>query len=227
LDQSTILIVSDDAAFAHSLKMRWQTEAQSPAFTLMGSDLCRDLDHDAFALAVVGDVHPDALPQVIRALDPANKPVVLICSNQNQAQIFRSTRCGASLLLQQEGWPDTAVTLACEIIRRLEAVSSLGRFEQANSVLERKAALGGYMLESRHAFNNALTSILGNAELLLLDSEVLPVGARGQIETMRNMASRIHEMLARFTSIEKELSAVAPMQAVNVKARGHASGAIQ
>jgi len=60
----------------------------------------------------------------------------------------------------------------------------------------------------RHTFNNALTSVLGNSELLLLEPGALSAEARPQVETIRQMAVRIHEILQRFTSIEKELCAV-------------------
>ena len=47
-----------------------------------------------------------------------------------------------------------------------------------------------------------------NSELLLLEPESLPPAERSQIETIRNMALRMHEILQRFSSIEKELNAV-------------------
>ena len=75
-------------------------------------------------------------------------------------------------------------------------------------MLERQAALGRYMLDVRHTLNNALTSVLGNSELLLLEPGSLSVASRSQIETIRNMAVRMHEILQRFSSIEKEFNAV-------------------
>jgi signal transduction histidine kinase len=63
------------------------------------------------------------------------------------------------------------------------------------------------MLDMRHNLNNALTSILGNSELLLLDGDGLTEPVRLQIDTVRNMAVRIHEVLQRFSSLEKELIA--------------------
>jgi len=65
--------------------------------------------------------------------------------------------------------------------------------------------LGRYMLEMRHSLNNALTSVLGNSELMLLEPGSLSAAARSQIDTIRNMALRMHEILQRFSSLEKEL----------------------
>ena len=64
------------------------------------------------------------------------------------------------------------------------------------------------MLEMRHSLNNALTSVLGNSELLLIEPGSLSANARSQIDTIRNMALRMHEILQRFSSLEKELSFV-------------------
>jgi signal transduction histidine kinase len=221
-------MVSDDANFANVLKGRWQNEAQVPAFTLMGSDLCRDLEADAFTIAVVGPLRSDALSNVLSSLHVTEKPVLLVCHNSVQAQDLRNARSSAIVLVEQEGWPDMVVEIATEIQRRQEAILLVQQLEVANAILERHAALGGYMLEMRHTLNNALTSILGNAELLLLDAETVRPGARAQIETIRNMAVRIHETLARFTSIDKELSTLErPLSATSVKSRTAAAGTIQ
>jgi signal transduction histidine kinase len=64
------------------------------------------------------------------------------------------------------------------------------------------------MVEMRHNVNNALTSVLGNAELLTLEPG-LPANVLDQADTIRNMALRLHEIFQRFSSIEKELSVAA------------------
>ena len=60
----------------------------------------------------------------------------------------------------------------------------------------------------RHSINNALTSVLGNSELLLLEPGTLAAEARSQIDTIRHMALRMHEILQRFSSLEKEMTVV-------------------
>jgi signal transduction histidine kinase len=112
------------------------------------------------------------------------------------------------VLQQQEGWLDALVLVATEILLLGQATARAQRAEHARKSLEQQAALGRYMLEVRHTLNNSLTSVLGNSELLLLEPGALSAGARSQIETVRNMAVRMHEILRRFSSIEKELNAV-------------------
>ena len=81
--------------------------------------------------------------------------------------------------------------------------------EETCATLERQAMLGRYMLEMRHGLNNALTSLLGNSDLLLIEPGSLSAQARAQIETIRNMTLRIHEVMQRFSSLEKEMNVVA------------------
>jgi signal transduction histidine kinase len=77
-----------------------------------------------------------------------------------------------------------------------------------NAEVERHALLGRYMLEMRHTVNNALTSILGNAELILLDPQSLSSNLKLQVETIHNMGMRINEILQRFSSLQKEMQLV-------------------
>ena len=68
-----------------------------------------------------------------------------------------------------EPWLDTLVLAAAEAVHRSRAESRARRSELACSTLQREATLGRYMLEMRHSLNNALTSVLGNSDLLLLE----------------------------------------------------------
>ena len=71
------------------------------------------------------------------------------------------------------------------------------------------AALGRYVAEMRHSFNNAMTSLLGNAELLLMEPDAYPPQVREQLTTIRAMALRLHQMMQRFSSLEAKLEIAA------------------
>ena len=206
MDQSTVLIISDDADFSRVVMDRWQGERYAPAFTLMSGEICRDLDADGFDMAVVGAVRPDVLPAVFKALDPAGNPVLFVSDGKQSTQKARKMQPRISVLQQQEGWLDALVLVSAEVLRHGQTMARAHRAEQSVKSLERQAALGRYMLDVRHTLNNALTSVLGNSELLLLEPGSLSVASRSQIETVRNMAVRMHEILQRFSSFEKELS---------------------
>ena len=206
MDQATVLIISDDADFSRVVMERWQGERSAPAFTLMSGDICRDLDGDGFDMAIVGAVRPDVLSAVFNSLGPAGNPVLFV--SQQSAPKAGRTQPGVSVLQQQEGWLDALVLVSTEILRHGQTRARAHRAEETGKALERQAALGRYMLDVRHTLNNALTSVMGNSELLLLEPEALSATARSQIETIRNMGVRMHEILHRFSSIEKELNAV-------------------
>ncbi len=95
--------------------------------------------------------------------------------------------------------------LATEIVKRLEAVDRAQRAEQALAASESSALLGRYITEMRHTINNALTSVMGNSELLLFEPGGLSAHQRSQIETVRTMSVRIHEIMQRLASLELEM----------------------
>ncbi|HEY1799495.1 MAG TPA: hypothetical protein VGG46_01070 [Terriglobales bacterium] len=217
MKQPTVLIISDNAAFPSAITGRWQQERALPAFTLMGSDVCHELDSDAFDLAIVGEVNSGARSLLERSLAAAKKPAILVVTREEATQL--QTGPWTKVLLQgrvpestrgsytSDGWLDALVLMAAEMLLHAKTASTARRLEQQNAALERNAALGDYMLEVRHNLNNALTSILGNSELILLDGDQFPGSVHAQVETIRNMAIRINEILQRFSSLEKELRA--------------------
>jgi signal transduction histidine kinase len=213
VDQPTILIVSDDAEFSRTVTARWQSERSVPVFTLMSSDVCLGCDPESFHVAIVGCLRPQALSVVLEAMDAAGKRVLFVSGDAHTLQTVRDRWPGVLVLPQQDAWLDTLVLVAGEALHRASAESDAQRAQQANTVLGRYATLGRYMLEMRHTLNNTLTSVLGNSELLLLEPGSLSATARSQIETIRNMALRMHEILQRFSSLEKELC-VTEQQAV-------------
>ncbi len=206
VDPSTILIVSDDPAFSSAITAHWQSERHVPAFTLVSGDLCRGLDPDSFQLALIGDLRPDVLASVLKEIEVTGNPAVLISTKGRAALAPYKDRV---IVVRQDGeWLETLVLVSNEILRRFHMGNTIRALKQANSTLERQATLGHYMLDMRHNLNNALTSVLGNAELLLLEPGSVSAEARGQLETIRNMSLRINEVLQRFSSLEKELKVI-------------------
>jgi signal transduction histidine kinase len=225
VDQPSVLIISDDAELSRAVTGRWQSERAVPAFTLMSSDVCLGLDPDTFHLAIAGGLRPQALSVVLEAMEAAGKRVVFVSEDMRIVQTVRDRWPGMAIVRQQENWLDTLVLVAGEILRRVSAEAEARHFEQANVLLERQAHLGRYMLDMRHTLNNTLTSVLGNSELLLLEPGSLSAGARSQIETIRNMALRMHEILQRFSSLEKELTVVDRQAEKESGAKSHAAAA--
>jgi signal transduction histidine kinase len=208
VSQPTILIVSDDAAFSNAIAACWHAERSRPAFTLMSTDLCRQLDANTFDLAIVGELKPNAVATIEKSFAAIKKPSILIVGVEEK--IKHESGAWLKLLRKPKNagndWLESLVLLASEMLLYAGAAKTVHKLEQEVALLERQAALGNYMLDMRHNLNNALTSILGNSELLLLDGEGFSPAVCLQVETIRNMAIRIHEILQRFSSLEKELT---------------------
>ena len=209
MDQPTVLIISDDGDFSRRITARWQMERTLPTFTLLSGDLWPRFAVDTFDAAIVGELRRDVLSVVLEPLHSTGQPVFCVCQDAPTAQLVRQRWPRISILPREENWLNVLVLVASEAVHRSRAESRARTAEFACATLERQATLGRYMLEMRHSLNNALTSVLGNSDLLLIEPGALSAPARAQLETIRNMALRIHEILQRFSSLEKEMNVVA------------------
>jgi signal transduction histidine kinase len=208
VDQATVLVISDDVEFSRSITARWQMERHVPTFTLLSVDLwpCRV---DKFAVAIVGPLRRELLSVVLEPLHSTQQPLFYVCQDSGTAQLVRERWPRTAVLRCDENWLNVLIPTASEAVQRAGAEARARAVEEACAILEGHAMLGRYMLEMRHGLNNALTSLLGNSDLLLIEPGSLSAPARAQIETIRNMTLRIHEVMQRFSSLEKEMNVVA------------------
>jgi len=217
VERPTVAIITDDAAFANALTRRWLTEREVPAFVLVqgDSDFQNTLDFD---LAVAVRLAPENLAAAVNSLNATNKPAILVSSlNGNSPHGPKLT-----VLPEVLEWPNLVVLVSQQMLQRERSKQELNRFQQTIAELERDASLGRFMLEVRHNLNNALTSVLGNSDLILLDAEQLPATLRQQVETIRNMSMRMNEIMHRFSSLQKEMQLMEEqsMQKVSKAAAG-------
>jgi CheY-like chemotaxis protein len=70
--------------------------------------------------------------------------------------------------------------------------------------MERLAAIGEVGLAIRHEINNPLGTILGFAELLLLQAESLPEEVRKKVEAISRGAVRIRDVVRRLEGLREE-----------------------
>ena len=203
--EPSVLIVADDADFTRTITSRWQTEVRVPTFTLMTGDLCPGIQPQVFDLAIVGGVRAGVLPSVLTILEAVGKPVIFVAPSSQAAATVQDSHKHTLVLRQHEGWQDALILVAGEGLRACEALARAERSEQWAASCEAQAMLGRYILEMRHTLNNALTSMLGNSELLLAEPGALSAISREQLETVRNMAIRMNEIFQRFSSLETEL----------------------
>jgi signal transduction histidine kinase len=222
VDATTVLIISDDVDFSRRVTSRWQMERSVPTFTLLSGELWPRFAVDTFDVAIVGELRRDLLSVVLEPLHSTGQPIFCVCHDPQTAQLVRERWPRAAILRREENWLEVLVLAASEAVHRSRAESRARSAEVACAALECQAMLGRYMLEMRHNLNNALTSVLGNSDLLLLEPGTLSASARAQIETIRNMTLRIHEVLQRFTSLEKEMK-VAALQSEKDSGKSYAA----
>lgn len=199
-----VLIITDDPGFARDLVGGWQGERGVPELTVMNTELLTRAVDAPFDLAVVGPLRPGRMPAVLKAVDRGTHPVICVLESAEQVQQMRAANPRLLAMQQQEGWLDALLLLAEESLKRVDLSERVRKAEQAAVSQARDAALGRYMLDARHDFNNSLTSVLGNAELLMLDGATLPASVRDQLETIHTMALHMHEVMQRFSSVATE-----------------------
>ena len=200
-----VLIVADDPSFVRNICERWEQQPGAAPVRMVGSHECVGCQLDDFQFVVVGGMEPEISREVLAVLRPGNVPVIVI--GAEGASLGVSERNASKLLVLPvcPSWQDLLIALGAEVARRAEAQARARRSEMTHAALQCDATLGRYVVEMRHNLNNALTSVLGNAELLLLDETKFTSNERKQVDTIRLMALRMHETLQRFSSLEKEL----------------------
>ena len=229
MEAPTVLIISDEVDFSRRVTARWQMERHVPTFTLLSGDLWPRFAVDVFDVAIVGELRRAVLSVVLEPLHSTGQPIFCVCQDSGTAQLVRERWPRISILrpsdsLETTHWLETLVLAASEAVHRSRAETRARAAEQSCAALQCQAILGRYMLEMRHNLNNALTSVLGNSDLLLLEPGSFSAQSRAQMETIRNMTLRIHEIMQRFSSLEKEMTVVA-QQAEQDSGRSYAAAA--
>jgi signal transduction histidine kinase len=205
LRNANVLILTDETDFARLLTACWQGERQTPGITVLNSDLWGAQNAAGHDLVVVGPVRDGKLTPVLRSVDPATAVILCAPADARELTALRTKYPRLVHVPLRDDWAQTLLLVAGESLRRAEAVR-LARVAERQAVKnEQFATLGRYMLDMKHSVNNALTSVLGNAELLLLEPGQLSTQSLAQIKTIHNMALRINEVMQRFSSLATEM----------------------
>ena len=202
---SSVLILTDDSEFARLLTACWQTERQLPGISVLTGDFCAHGESLSADLLVVGPLKETRLPDALRGIEP--NTAVILCAPA-EAQEFGLLRKRYPRLLHvplREDWTQVVLLMAGESLRRTEAQRLARQAEQRAAQNANQAMLGRYMMDMKHSVNNALTSLLGNAELLLLEPGELSAQSLAQLKTIHTMALRINEIMQRFSSLASEM----------------------
>ena len=228
MSRPTVLILSSDGAFSREITANWpqgNSSSEVPEFVVLSPSASNNLNFGHYDLAIAdasaeqsqnksrnksrnkirNKVQNNA--QGVMGSFASNKPAIVVHSD------FALDFCAVKksvIELRREPliWPAIAGIIGREILHRRQAESRSREAEHLLSVAQAEATLGRFMIEMRSNVNNALTTMLGNAELLAHESG-LPAGVHAQADAIRNMALRLHEVFQRFSSLEKELAIAA------------------
>ena len=208
MSQASVLIVSDDTEFARVVAARWRAERQVPEVTLVTSDLWHAATGTGYDLVILGPVRNEKSRAILSSLELSpSTAVVCVVDDEKEILSLRASLAQALIIPRQDGWAGFLIVLSNEALRRVEAVTRAQRAERSALESQRHAALGRYMIEMRPGVNNALTSVLGNADLLLLEPGQISADCREQIHTIHAMALRLNEVMQRFSSLAAEMRA--------------------
>lgn len=202
---TSVLILTDESEFARLLTDCWQTERQLPGISVLTSDLWRGGDNIAPDLIVIGPLKEEKLSSALQAVEPGTAIILCVASEKKDFSLLRKRYPRLLQVPLREDWTQVVLLLAGESLRRTEALKIAKQAEQNAAVNANQAVLGRYMIDMKHNVNNALTSLLGNAELLLLEPGQLSAQSLAQIKTIHTMAMRINEIVQRFSSLASEM----------------------
>jgi signal transduction histidine kinase len=203
-----VLIVSDDTEFARSVVGHWQAQRLVPEITIVTSDVWRRGSEPRYDLVIVGPVRSGSLSAILAAIGALPGTAAVYVGEAGEDLLALQEEYPQLLVVpRQDHWVRTLLLVSIEALRRVEAIGRAQRAERLALVSQRHATLGRYMLEMRPSINNALTSVLGNADLLLLEPGRGSAESHEQIHAIHTMALRLNEVMQRFSSLMTEMQA--------------------
>jgi hypothetical protein len=206
LNQPGVLIVSDDPSFARAVTARWEQASLAPDVTLATSDVWATAIGERYDVVIVGPLHDEIAAALLEALaEQSVSSVIFVSDNDRLLSSVAKFHPNVITISRKGEWLEVLRTASLEALGRTEAADVAA--QSASPDENRCAQLGRYMLNARPSWNNALTSVLGNADLLLLDPGSVPEAFREQIQAIQTMALRLHEIMQGFSSLDSELRA--------------------
>jgi hypothetical protein len=211
-----VLVVSDVAEFVREVVGCWERETEKPRVTVLSPDSCRQARSASYALAIVGPVRNGGM-----ALSNTSLPfrsTVCAVVDSSLLHLARQSHPEWVLIPEQPGWQEILVSLTHEVLRRTAAEAHVEAVEKWDLEQKRLARVGGALVDARESLVNALTSLVGNADLVLLSEHPLPEELVEQVRTIHEMALRVNGVLRGMLTAESGKSAANSDERLDAKA---------
>src|SRR6267378_5280831 len=123
LNQTSVLIVSDDTEFARTVAARWRAERQVPEITLATSDVWHAGSALNYELVIVGPVREGKSPAILSSLDVSRGTAsVYVTEDTKDVSMLRAEHPNLLVVPRQDGWIGTLILISSEALRRVDAV---------------------------------------------------------------------------------------------------------
>jgi signal transduction histidine kinase len=190
-----VLIVSGDPEFDAALLRSWRVAGSVPEYQVVEPDASCEWPVSCVAVLDGAKLHsrlPVDIPMVITVTDGELIPVI-VEAGRRIVQLRRDA-----------GWAEIAAVLAWECVLREQALQRGDKLEERLSRTERFSALGKFIAGHQHDMANALTGLMGHAELLMTERDISQ-DFRHKMGTIHAMSLRIHDVLQDLSSLDREL----------------------
>jgi len=205
VERSQLIILSSGEDTARDIVVRWQGQYEGPNISVLAKGhLAAALTVAVQTLVVVGP-SVEQKDEVLRALENRHVPTFCILAAGDSLSALLQKYPALLVFPDSPEGIDALVRMGNHVLRRLIAESKIEQTEANLQNLNCQAQLGRYIIDIRHNFNNCLTAVLGNTELLLMENGNLPAHFKDQLDTILSMALRMHQMMQRFSSLETEM----------------------
>ncbi len=201
-----VLIVSEDPEFIAALLRSWQGAGSVPEYQVVEPDAPCE-----WQVSCVAVLDGAKLPSRL----PADIPMVITVTGGELTPVSVEADRRIVRLQRDTGWTEIAAALALECVLREQALQRGDELEERLSRTERFSALGRFIAGHQHDMANALTGLMGHAELLMTERDISQE-VRHKVGTIHAMSLRIHDVLQKLSSLDRDLR-VAERQATKKK----------
>ena len=197
-----VLIVSDGAEFVRQIMDYWKQEQDTPRLTVVSPEVWKQAHSMNCSLAIVGPVRSGGqhLPSPVLPFEASVCAIV----DSGMLRSVRARHPEWLLIPEEPGWPESLLGLAREVLRRGAAEVRAQDAEKSGLAQKRFAVLGGSLVKAQPVLVDVLTSLVGNADLILLSDDPLSLEVTEQMRTIHSMALRLNGMLQQLFALAGE-----------------------